>query len=126
MSIMNLSVSSVPFSIDGTAGIDLIVSVTDAEGAPYTGLQKGNFHVHWILDGGQDRAFASMTVEEFKAVHKLPELPGVYDIEIRSKDMTWTPTSSNISFFCIAVKEDKNHGQTLYTVEDPSIALAPS
>ena len=43
MSLINLSVCAIPFSANGRAGIDLIVSVTNHDGAPYTGLGASNF-----------------------------------------------------------------------------------
>jgi len=125
MSIMYLAVSSVPFSINDVAGIDLMVSVTHEDGTAYTGLTKENFKVKWILDAGVEQAIKSMSVTEYKAANKLPNMPGVYAVELRSKTTTWSPTSSNISTFYIATSHQNNRGQTLYTVEDPSIALPP-
>jgi hypothetical protein len=51
MSIMNLSVSSIAFSINGIAGIDLIVSVTHYDGKLYTGLT--NISTFYIAAGNR-------------------------------------------------------------------------
>ncbi len=121
VSLLNLSVSSVPFSINGVAGIDLIVSVIDADGAPCTGLQDSDFHVHWLLNGA-DEEIKSIAVHEYDGAHGLPELPGVYDITVQSEDSAWSPIASNIVCFYIATKRGNDLGQTLYTVEYPDIA----
>jgi hypothetical protein len=122
MAIMHLSVSSVPFSINGVAGIDLIVSVTRHDGKAYTGLTKPRFTVKWILDTIVEQTIKSWSVSEYKPT-TLPEMPGVYLLHVQSASMHWSPTSSNISTFYIKVSNRSDHGQTLYTVEDPSIAL---
>jgi len=124
MAIMYLSVSSVPYSINGVAGIDLIVSVTHEDGTPYTGLTKRLFKVKWILDATTEQTIKSWSVEEYKP-NQLPDMPGVYLVHVQSASTSWSPTSSNISTFYIATAHQSNHGQTLYTVEDPSIALPP-
>lgn len=116
---MKLSVSSFPFSLNGVAGIDLMVSVTDADGAPYTSLQKQNFIVHWIDNVQVDEPLKSMTVVEYKAGNRLPDLPGVYNIELTSKGASWL----QIATFYIAVHEDQNHGQVLYRIDDTAFRL---
>ena len=122
MAIMHLSVSSVPYSINGKAGIDLMVSVTHENGTAYTGLTKQNFKVKWILDATAEQAIKNWSVSEYKP-NTLPGMPGVYLVHVQSKSTSWSPTSANISTFYIAVGRRSDHGQTLYTVEDPSIAL---
>ena len=103
-------------------GIDLMVSVTHEDGTAYTGLTKRHFKVKWILDVIAQQAIKSWSVSEYKP-NQLPDMPGVYAVHVQSASTSWTPTSSNISTFYIATARQGNHGQTLYTVEDPSIAL---
>jgi hypothetical protein len=119
--IMNLSVSAIPFSDNRIAGVLLMVSVTDANGGPYTGLQKPNFHVKWIFDGITDVS-VQWTVKDYRAVNNLPEMPGVYALELMSENDSWS--SSNVQTIYIALEEDSNHGQILHTV-DPSSMLPP-
>jgi hypothetical protein len=124
MSIMYLSVSSVCSVVKGAAGIALMVSVTHEDGTPYTGLGKKDFTVKWIVDAADEQPLKSVTVREYEGP-KLPNMPGVYAVEVQSKSSSWTPTSSNIVTFYIAVVYANDHGQILYTVTDPSIALGP-
>ena len=114
MALMKLSVSSFPFSLNGVAGIDLMVSVTDSDGVSYTGLQKQNFNVHWIDNVNVEESVKSMTVAEYKAANRLPDLPGAYSIELQSDNAAW----SQLTTFFIAVHEDQNHGQVLYRIDD--------
>lgn len=114
MALMKLSVSSFPFSLSGVAGIALMVSVTDADGKPYTSLQKPNFEVRWIDNVKIDESIVSMTLTEYRSTNAFPDLPGVYCVELISENASW----SQITTFYIAVHEDQNHGQILYRIDD--------
>jgi len=118
-----LSVSDLPFAENGNAGCLLMVSVSTADGEPYGGLDKEDFHVHWVLDAEQDVPLQSLTVDEYKGQGALPKLPGVYAVQLLTKGSSWTGTNSNIVTFAIYVKHNHHHGQTLYKIIDPSIAL---
>jgi len=119
-----LSVSDLPFAQDGNAGCLLMVSVSTADGEPYTGLDKDDFRVHWVLDAEQDVPLQSLTVDEYQGKGTLPKLPGVYAVQVLTKGGgPWTATSSNVVTFAIYVKHDHHRGQTLYKVADPSIAV---
>jgi hypothetical protein len=121
MAAVNLTVSSIPSSLDNIAAIGLIVSVTDHTGSPITGLKVGNFVVHWLLDGAA-QALKAISVQGVGA------LDGVYDIDVPSKGTHWAPARAGVTIFVIAVVETsvvlghkdvtKVLGQTLYTPPD--------
>ena len=112
---MNLSVSSFPFSINGVAGINLMVLVTDETGVPYTGLHEQDFNVRWIHNINIDEKFRLVTFSEYDGTNTLPEIPGVYQIELMSERASW----GQVTTFHIAVHEhEKNdHGETLYRID---------
>jgi hypothetical protein len=124
MAAANLTVSSIPYSLNNIAVIELIVSVTDDTGAPITGLKVGSFVVHWLLNA-TEQALEPISVQGVGA------LDGVYDIHVQSKGTTWTPAQGGVTIFVIAVVEPivlPNHkiilkvlGQTLYTPPDELI-----
>lgn len=120
MPVMNLSVSSFPFSINGVAGINLMVLVTDETGTPHTGLQQQNFNVRWIDNVNIEHKLNMVTFAEYKAANGLPEIPGVYQIELMSDHASWT----QIATFHIAVHEeqDHDHGQILYRIDDSAFS----
>jgi hypothetical protein len=120
MPLMNLSVSSFPFSINGVAGINLMVLVTDETGTPYTGLQEQNFTVRWIDNVSIDEKFKLLTFAEYNSANQLPDIPGVYQIELMSESASWT----QLTTFHIAVHEDQkhDHGQTLYRIDDSAFS----
>lgn len=121
MARMILSITDLPYSVNGVAGSMLTVSVTDANGAPYTSLQRPNFEVRWIVDAGVEVETESIDVTEYRSAQHLPNMPGVYAISVRAKTMHWARLSSNRFFFLIRVHEDQNHGQTIHPVTDLSI-----
>jgi hypothetical protein len=136
MALIDLCVTSVPFSINGAAAISLIVSVTDENGKAYTGLQSANFQVRWLLDEISEQAIKPIGVEEYTASSGLPAMPGVYAIEVLSEGTTWTPARVSVSIFYIAVhvvhqgkrvsrssRVPSDHGQTLYTPADELLPL---
>lgn len=115
MPLMSLSVSSFPFSINGVAGINLMVLVTDETGVPYTGLHEQDFKVRWIDNVNIDEKFRLVTFSEYDGTNTLPEIPGVYQIELMSESASWT----QVTTFHIAVHEHEkhDHGQTLYRID---------
>jgi hypothetical protein len=120
---MILSVTDLPYSENGVAGCVLTVSVTDADGAPYTSLQRQNFEVRLFVDANLEAELARVDVAEYSRAHNLPSVRGLYAIDVLSSSTTWSRPSSNRFFFFIAVHEDTNHGQIVYPIADPSIAL---
>jgi hypothetical protein len=75
MALMNLSVSSFPFTLNGVAGIELFVSVTDANGVACTSLGTQNFHIAWLLDG-VNRTGRSLPRAEWLVAVLTCSLPG--------------------------------------------------
>jgi hypothetical protein len=122
MSLINLSVCAIPFSVNGRAGIDLIVSVTDHDGAPYTGLGASNFTTKWIV-------FASEQPLTSSVVTPLAALPGVYDVSLQSEHTAWGPSGTGVHIFYIAVRSEApqglDQGQILYTL-DPAFFVQPN
>lgn len=120
-SIIHLSVTSVPFSIDGVAGIDLLVSTTDAQGRAITGLKAENFTIRW-LSVATEQALKSLSVTEFTAASGLPVMPGVYAVNVRSVSSIWAVPKAVYPTFFIAVQNKGCQGQLLYS---PPIELLP-
>jgi hypothetical protein len=122
MSLINLSVCATPFSVNGRAAIDLIVSVTNHDGAPYTGLGASNFTATWIVFG-QEQQLTSMNVAAVGA------LPGVYDVSLQSDHSAWGPSGTGVHIFYIAVRSEApqglDQGQILYTL-DPAFFVSPN
>ena len=122
MSLINLSVCAIPFSANGRAAIDLIVSVTNHDGAPYTGLGASNFTTKWTVFGGEQPLTSS-------AVTPLGALPGVYDVSLQSEHTSWGPSGVGVHIFYIAVRSEApqglDQGQTLYTL-DPAFFVPPN
>lgn len=120
MSIMNLDVSSFPYSVNKKAGIVLMVLVTDETGKARSGLRTNNFKVRWIDNVKIEHEAKRVAFAEYTSAKKLPEIPGVYMIQIMSKHASW----SQVATFHIAVDEkkgrDHDQGQTLYRIDDSS------
>jgi hypothetical protein len=120
---LHLSVTDLPFSENGIACCAFMVNVSDEHGRPVHGLQAENFNVRWILDNELELDLQQMTVAEYVGQGALPKLPGVYDVELFTKSGHWSPTSANINVFAFYVRHGHDHGQVLYKVTDPSIAI---
>ena len=112
---MNLSVSSFPYSVDGVASVVLLVSVTDANGRPYTGLQAQNFEIRWMDFVNADKPINSIALYEF--AQDFGGFRGLYRIEVRSHDSMWR----DLQTFFISVEESaaegRNRGQVLYRLD---------
>jgi hypothetical protein len=121
MAMMHLSVTDLPYSVDGVAGCVLTVSVTDADGVAYTSLERQNFEVRMLIDGATEIELASVDLLEFGKAPNLPSMHGLYAIDALSKGATWSV--SNPIFFFLAVHEDANHGQIVHPISNVSIVL---
>lgn len=104
-------------SIGGNEGIGLLISVTDADGRPYTGLQQQNFQVQLMFDwfeGMPTNVF--IFDEENKQAFMQEHVPGIYGIVFNNANNVWSPTLYSV---IIKVKEDQNHGQTIVQFRVP-------
>ncbi|MCX5958902.1 MAG: hypothetical protein NT053_03345 [Cyanobacteria bacterium] len=85
----------------------IVISVTDSNGVPVTGLAAGNFEVDPLIvgPGGALVNIAGVSPGRLAGFYLLNVLP------IRTE--TW---KSGVYIFCVAVKRASDQGQTLATV----------
>jgi hypothetical protein len=121
MALMHLSVTDLPYSVNGIAGCVLTVSITNENGVAYTSLQGQNFEVRMFIDAGTEVELASVELLEFGKAPNLPNVRGLYAIDARARNISWS--RSNPIFFFLRVHEDANHGQIIHPITDVSIAL---
>ncbi len=97
-----------------------MVLVTDETGESRAGLQANNFRVRWIDNVSIEHNVNMLTFAEYTSASGLPEIPGVYQIELMSDNASW----SQVATFHIAVYEEQNHdhGQTLYRIDDSAFS----
>jgi hypothetical protein len=85
----------------------IVVSATDANGAPVTGLGVGNFKVDPMIVGPGGALVNITSVSAGR-------LPGFYHINVVPiNTQTW---KAGVYIFAVAVERSADHGQTLATV----------
>jgi hypothetical protein len=105
------------------SGIGLLLSITDADGSPYTGLQLQNFQTQLMFD-----VFDAMDAqvfqffEENKNAFFREHIPGIYLLSINNVANVWSPTTYTL---ILKVQEQpvgapRNHGQTLFQFRVPN------
>jgi hypothetical protein len=105
------------------SGIGLMLSVTDANGNPYTGLQLPNFQIQLMFD-----VFDAIDAQVFQFFeeNKIPafreHIPGIYLLSINNVANLWSPTAYTL---IVKVQErpvdaPRNHGQTLFQFRVPN------
>jgi hypothetical protein len=104
------------------SGIILLLSVTHADGRPYTGLQSQNFDVqvmwNW-LSGVDTKVF--MFFEEDKNSFMKEHIPGIYALVLNNVQSTW---GAIVYTAIVKVTEpiagrQRNYGQTLLRFKVP-------
>jgi hypothetical protein len=109
--------------VDTNSGIGLLISVTDADGNPYTGLQAQNFQIQLMFDSFD--AIESQVFQFFEE-NKLPEfrehVPGIYLLSVNNVANVWSVTTYTA---IVKVQErplgaPRNHGQTMVQFRVPT------
>jgi hypothetical protein len=118
MSQLNVTAVVSPFRItlvslplQGEANV--VVSVTDTNGVPITGLTQANFRVMMIPELSPFPAKIN-TFVEYKVTFPPDSLPGVYEIGVIPNDGSWLRVPYT---FAVAVTQKKNQGQTVVLMD---------
>jgi hypothetical protein len=105
--------------------VPFLLSVTDADGKPYTGLQVQNFQVQLMADFTFAFTASGTQVVDFDEENKNPvrfeHVPGIYQMAVSNLDI-WSPITYTA---IIKVQEQpvgapRNHGQTMIQFRIPA------
>ena len=99
--------------VNGTGGIGVLISVTDANGVPYTSLQLKNFTLQLMRDwfqGEPTTTSANSFSEEQKAFFGGEHIKGIYGLVFHQENNVWSPNPYTL---IIQVSEGQNHGQIM-------------
>ncbi len=117
MSQLNVAAVVSPFRISlgttPTGEANVVVSVTDTNGVPITGLVKANFQVMMTFELTPAPATIN-TFVEYKATFPPDSLPGVYQIGVLSRGGFWSRVPYAI---VVAVTQKKNQGQAVVLMD---------
>lgn len=109
--ILDAAITTDYAQVANSAGIGVLISVTDADGYQYTSLQSGNFEIQLMWDwfeaegGASEGLFLELAKQSFTGEH----IPGIYGLVVWPPGV-WSPHKYNL---IIRVHEDQNHGQII-------------
>ena len=118
MSLLNVSAVVSPYRISlvtptAQGEANIVVSVTDPNGVPITGLGQANFQIMMIPELTPFPAKIN-TFVEYKVTFPPVSLPGVYEIGVVPNDGSWLRVPYS---FAVAVTQKKNQGQTVVLMD---------
>lgn len=109
-------------TIGGTGGVGLLISVTDADGKPFTGLLQRNFKVQLMFNWFEGEAtstgsFLEEATQSFTGEH----IPGIYSFVIfLANNGLWSARTFSVIIQAtdgqtrgIQARDGQNHGQTI-------------
>jgi hypothetical protein len=117
MSQLNVTAVVSPFRISlGTTPLgeaNIVVSVTDTNGGPVTGLVQTNFQVMMIYELNPVPAHINTFIND-KVTFPPDSLPGVYELGVNTRDGFWSRVPYT---FVVVVTQKRNQGQTVVLMD---------
>lgn len=115
--ILNLAVDPGFAQAGNEVGVGLLVSVTDADGRPYTGLWEKNFTIQLMWDWFKGESVREgLFMEEAKKNFTGEHVEGVYGLVIWPDHNVWSGHRYHI---IVQVREDQNRGQMVSSFTIP-------